>query len=158
MGLLQLDEGYEDEEDEYSEEEEEEDETDESGGEDVEIEGGVDSGDTDTSGSNNTSPGEVTPLVFMEGDEDSDSVALFGPVRAVELVQDSEGEAGGSSSGSGGSGMSGEKRGRETDKVRENGRRRNAADEEQDDGDGEDNDEEDKPAQVPPNDPDIYST
>lgn len=116
----------------------------------------MDSGDTDTSGSNNTSPGEVTPLVFMEGDEDSDSGALFGPIRAVELVHDSEGEAGGS--GSGGSGVSREKRGRETDKVRENGRRRNAADEDQNDGDEEDNDEEEKPAQVPPNDPDICST
>lgn len=164
MGLLQLDEGYEDEENDYSEEDEgedEEDEEEETDGPDGEEDGeaevfinpysglleivteeGDDGGDTDTSGSNNTSSGEVTPLVYMEGDEDS-IIGLFG-LRVGELVQDIEGETGGG--GSGGNGVGREKRGRETGKVKESGRRRNATDKEQD---GEDDDEE-KPAQVPP--------
>lgn len=162
MGLLQLDEGYEDEENYYSdeEEEEEEEETDGPDGEEdaeeasvfigpngghleIVMEEGDDGGDTDTSGSNNTSSGEVTPLVYMEGDEDSDS-GMFG-LRVRELVQDIEGETGGG--GSGGNGGR-EKRGRETDKAQESRRRRNATDEEQDHDDGEDDDEEEKPAQV----------
>lgn len=165
MGLLQLDEGYEDEENYYSDEEEdeedEEEETDGPDGEegetevfinpysghlDIVTEEGDNGGDTDTSGSNNTSSGEVTPLVYMEEDEDN-IIGLFG-LRVAELMHDIEGETGGG--GSGGNGVGREKRGRETDKVKESGRRRNATDKEQDHDDGEDDDEEEKPAQVPP--------
>lgn len=146
-GLLQLDEGYDDDGNEYSEEEEDESDAEEdnedevfigSGGGHLEIVTEEDSSDTDTSGSNTTSTGEVTPL---EEDDTGILAGIFGPVRVVELVQDSEGEAGG-----GGGGVSREKRGRETNKVRESARRK-AADEGQDYNDGED-DEEEKPAQV----------
>lgn len=149
-GLLQLDEGYDDDGNEYSEEEEDESDAEEDNEDEVFISssGGhleivtEDGSDTDTSGSNTTSAGEVTPPE-ENGDSDAGILAgIFGPVRVVELVQDSEGESGGS-----GGGVSREKRGRETNKVRESARRK-AADEEQDHNDGEDDDEEEKPAQV----------
>lgn len=148
--MLQLDEGYDDEGNEYSEEEEDESDAEEDNEDEVFIGSGgghleiteEDGSDTDTSGSNTTSAGEVTPRE-ENGDSDAGILAgIFGPVRVVELVQDSEGEAGG------GGGVSREKRGRETNKVRESARRK-AADEGQDYNDGEDDEEEEeKPAQV----------
>lgn len=129
--LLQLDEGYDGQSSGYSEEEEESN-TEEDAEFEVSSPGYLESVTEDSSGSNTTSADEVASPVYAGESE------VFEPARGVELAQDSEGEAG--------SGVSREKRGRETDKVRESARRK-AADEEQDYNDGED-DEEEKPAQV----------
>lgn len=174
MGLIQLDEGYDDEGNGYSEEEEEEEDDDESqstdadaeaevevflgpGGGHVEVVTEEESSETDTSVSNSTSTtssGEVggftsyysfgpDPESSVEESEDSDGgllTGVIGPVRVVELVQDSEGDIG--SDGR-------EKRGRESNKVHGgNGRRRKAEGGEHDDDEADDDDEEERPAQV----------
>lgn len=72
---------------------------------------------------------------FVEGVEGvNNSIDTFGPVRIVELVQDSEGEAGEPARGS--------------SRVHDSGQRRKADDEGHEDDECSDSDEEEKPAQV----------
>lgn len=166
VGLLQLDEGYDDEGHDYSEEEEagppSTDADSEAevgaflgpGGGHVEVVTQGEGSETDTSVSNSTSTASSEDVGFTsyysfgaeiessveESEGDSRVLAgVFGPVGVVELVQDSEGEA-----GAGGR----EKHVKKADKVRESGRRRKASDEGREGEAEDDDDEEEKPAQV----------